>query len=219
MQPHLSRHEYLDGWARLHGVDPRASRLVHGWLSLSYAAARPLAAARVPPDGLTLLGLVVACAVVPLAALGGRWPLLAAAVAVVSGLADNLDGAVAVLTGRTSRWGAVLDALADRVADAAYVVALVVLGAPVPLAALAGGLSFLHEYARARAAGAGLDDAGVITVAERPTRVIGATAFLLGAGLYPSHAEGWASAGAAFGALVGLVGLAQLLVVVRRRLR
>ncbi|WP_460460488.1 CDP-alcohol phosphatidyltransferase family protein [Angustibacter peucedani] len=181
--------------------------------------ARPFVAARVAPDVLTVLGLLVACAVVPLAALGGRWPLLAALVVVVSGLADNLDGAVAVITGRTTRWGAVLDALCDRVADGAAVVALAVLGAPPWLAALAAGTALAHEYLRARATAAGLDDAGVITVAERPTRIIGATAFLLGAGLYAGSASSWATAGAAFLAAVGAVGLAQLLVVVRRRLR
>ena len=62
MAPRLTREEYLDGWARLHGTDPRASPLVHGWLSLCYLAARPLAAVRAAPDVLTVLGLLVAAA-------------------------------------------------------------------------------------------------------------------------------------------------------------
>ncbi|KQX64413.1 CDP-alcohol phosphatidyltransferase family protein [Angustibacter sp. Root456] len=209
--------EYLAGWERLHGTDPRASRLVHGWLRASYLLARPLAGRGVSPNAVTAVGVVVAAAVVPLALAGGRWPLLAAPVVVVSGVVDNLDGAVAVLTGRTSRWGALADALADRVSDAVYVVALWLLGAPGWLAVVAGALAMLHEYARARAGGLGLPDAAVITVAERPTRVVGATMFLLAAGVYPGSVA-WPTAGAVFGAVVGATGLLQLLPTLRRRL-
>lgn len=210
--------EYLAGWQQLHGTDPTASRLVHGWLHGSYVLARPLARWRVAPTAVTVAGLLVSAAVVPLALAGGRWPLLAAPVVVASGVLDNLDGAVAVLTGRTSRWGALADALADRLSDAAYVVALWALGAPAWLAVVAAGLGALHEYARARAGGLGLPDAAVITVAERPTRVVGATMFLLAAGLYPAAAATWATVGAALGVVVGLVGLLQLLPTLRRRL-
>ncbi len=217
-EPPLGLDAYLSDWQRLHGTDPRSSRMVLGWLRISHAVALPLARRGVPPNAITLAGVVVAAAVVPLALAGGHWPLLAAPVVVVSGLVDSLDGAVAVLSRRASRWGALADALADRVSDAAYCVALWLLGAPAWLAVLAGGLGYLHEYARARAAGLGLTEAGTITVAERPTRIVGATMFLLAAGLYPASAEVWATAGAAFGAVVGVVGLAQLLPVLRRRL-
>ena len=44
--------------------------------------------------------------------------MLAALLVGASGLLDNLDGAVAVLSGRTSRWGFVLDSGCDRLADA-----------------------------------------------------------------------------------------------------
>ena len=220
------RDVYFDRWAGLHGgVDPRASVMVRGWLTMTYALARPLAAQRVSPDWLTLAGLLVSLAVVPLAWAGGRWPLVAVGVVVASGLLDNLDGAVAVLTDRTSRWGAVLDSVADRVSDTAYVVALLALGGfgdARPVVALAGVavvLVLLQEYARARAAAGGMDDVGVVTVGERPTRVVVAAMFCLGAGLYPSAAAAWGAAGLAFAAVVGVVSLTQLLVVVRRRLR
>jgi CDP-diacylglycerol--glycerol-3-phosphate 3-phosphatidyltransferase len=221
----LDRAGYLQRWSALHGgVDPAASPLVRGWLGLTYVLARPLAARRVPPDLITLVGLLLSVSVVPLAAMGGRWPLAAVLVVVVSGLVDNLDGAVAVMTDRATRWGSVLDSLADRCSDAAYVVALLALGgfgdpgAVMVCAAAAAGLVLLQEYARARATAAGMSDVGVVTVSERPTRVIGAAMFCLGAGLYPAHAEYWGAAGLVFGVLVGLVGLTQLLVVVRRRL-
>ena len=164
------------------------------------------------------MGVLVAAAVVPLALAGGRWPLLAAPVVVVSGVVDNLDGAVAVLTGRTSRWGALADALADRVSDAVYVVALW-------LSARRGGSPCSPAAWRCCTStpgpgpvGSGCRDAAVITVAERPTRIVGATMFLLAAGIYPGSAATWATAGAAFGVAVGVVGLLQLLPTLRRRL-
>jgi CDP-diacylglycerol--glycerol-3-phosphate 3-phosphatidyltransferase len=63
-----------------------------------------------------------------------------------------------------------------------------------------------------------MDDVGAVTVSERPTRVVIAAMFCLGAGLYPGVAATWATLGAAAALAVGTVGLVQLLVVVRRRL-
>ena len=215
----LNRDEYLDGWAQLHGTDPRASTLVRAWLNLTYQLARPLAGASVPADLLTYAGLLAACSVPAIASAGGHWPVLAAVVAVLAGVLDNLDGAVAVLTGRTTRWGAVLDAVADRLADGAACLALWVVGGSAGLAMAAAVLGFLHEYLRSRATTLGLPDAGTITVSERPTRVIVAAMFLLGAGIYPASAASWGTAGAACAAVLGLLGLAQLVVAVRRALR
>jgi CDP-diacylglycerol--glycerol-3-phosphate 3-phosphatidyltransferase len=215
----LTRDEYFDRWSDLHGgYDPRGSRLTHGWLSLAYAAARPLVALRVPPDLVTLVGALVSAAAVGLAWLGGRWVLAAAVVVALSGLVDNLDGAVAVVTRRTTRWGYVLDSVVDRVSDALYLVALWVVGAPGWLCVAGGVLMGLQEYARARAVGAGMREIGVVTVWERPTRVIATAMFLLGAGIYVGASEGWVTAGAAAWVGLGVVGLTQLLVTVRRRL-
>jgi phosphatidylglycerophosphate synthase len=214
----LSRDAYLDGWADLHGgYDPRGNVLVRSWLTLTYAVARPLAARRVPPDLVTTLGVLVSAAAVGVAAAGGRWLLLSAVVIVASGLLDGVDGAVAVLTGRVTRWGFVLDSVADRLSDLGYLLALWLAGAPGPLCAAGGALMLLQEYLRARAGAAGMSEIGVVTVSERPTRVIVTAAFLLGAGLLRDDV--WASLGAAAWVGLGVVGLGQLLPVVRRRLR
>ena len=216
---------YFERWGALHGgVDPRTSALVRIWLTLTYVIAVPFARRRVPPDVLTLSGLLFSLLVVPLAWVGGRWPLLAVLVVVVSGLVDNLDGAVAVLTERTTQWGSVIDSVADRCSDIAYVVALLALGGfgdrgvVVACAGAAAALVLLQEYVRARATASGMSDVGIVTVSERPTRVIGAAMFCLGAGLYPSAAGTWGAAGLAFGVAAGVVGLTQLMVVVHRRL-
>ena len=215
----LSRASYLDRWQTLHGgYDPRSSRLVGPWLTVVYSLARPFARIGVPPDAVTLLGLAVSGAVVWLCALGDRWVLLAAFVVGASGVLDSLDGAVAVLTGRATRWGALLDSVVDRVSDVLYLLALWVVGAPAWVCLAAGVVVLTQEYARARATAVGMDDVGVVTVGERPTRVIVVAMFLLGAGLYVESAPTWATLGASASLVVGLVAFVQLLVVVRRRL-
>jgi CDP-diacylglycerol--glycerol-3-phosphate 3-phosphatidyltransferase len=144
--------------------------------------------------------------------------LAAAAVVVLSALLDGVDGTVAILTGRVTRWGHVLDSACDRVADACFLAALWLAGAPGPLCAAAGTVVFLHEYLRARAAAAGMPEVGVVTVGERPTRVIVTAMFLLAAGVLPGSAVVWTTAGAAATLVLGVVGLAQLGRVVRVKL-
>ena len=218
-RPGLTRDDYFRRWSALHGgYDPRSSRWATGWLAIVHAAARPFAVLRVPPDVITLLGLIVAGAAVWAASGGARWCLLAAAVVVASALVDGLDGAVAVMTDRTTRWGFVLDSVVDRVSDSLFRVALWVVGAPAWACVAAGALMMLQEYARARAGGAGMSEVGVVTVWERPTRVVVTAMFLLGAGLYVGASGQWATWGSWAWLGLGVVGLAQLLVVVRRRL-
>ena len=213
------RAAYLDRWQELHaGYDPRTSPLVHGWLTVVHAVAKPFARLGVPPDVVTLLGLVVSGGVVWLASLGGRWVLLAAVVAGLSGLVDSLDGAVAVMTDRATRFGAVLDSVVDRGSDVLYLLALWVVGAPTWACVLAGVLVMTQEYVRARATAVGMDDIGVLTVGERPTRVIVVAMFLLAAGIYPSSASLWAALGAYVSVGIAAISLAQLLIIVRRRL-
>ena len=130
----MSREEYFRRWSLLHeGIDPGGVRFVRGWLSIAYAVARPLAAARIPPTVVTLAGLLTAVATVPIAGLGARWPLLGLVLVVASGLLDNLDGAVAVLTDRVTARGALADTICDRLADAAY-------GGGLPLVGLSAAI-------------------------------------------------------------------------------
>jgi hypothetical protein len=83
----------------------------------------------------------------------------------------------------------------------------------------AGAAMGLAEYVRARAGVAGMAEIGVVTVFERPTRVIVTATFLLGAAVYSTHAVGWVSAGAWAWLGLAVIGLVQLVLVVRRRLR
>lgn len=216
-QPPPDREGYFDGWAALHGgYDPRSNRLVRGWLAITYAVARPLAAARVPPDVVTSCGVIASAGVLVVAGLGGGWLLLAAGLAVLAGLLDNLDGAVAVLRDRVSAYGTILDSTCDRVSDLFLVAALWAAGAPALACVLGGALMLVQEHIRASAAAAGMREVGVVTVWERPTRVIVTSTFLAAAGLLD---DPWPALGAWAWVGLGVVGVVQLSVVVRRLLR
>lgn len=215
----MDRATYLHRWSDLHGGADPTGRLVGGWLAMVHALASPLARLRVPPDAVTLLGLAVACTAPSLAGRGTAGVLAAAAVIALSGIVDSLDGAVAVMTGRVTRWGAVLDAACDRAGDAAFVAALWVLGAPAPVCVAAVALCWLQEYVRARAGAAGMAEVGVLTVDERPSRVVVVVMVLLATVARPDDVPGWPTWGAWVLLGLGAVGLVQLLVVVRRRLR
>jgi CDP-diacylglycerol--glycerol-3-phosphate 3-phosphatidyltransferase len=219
----MDREEYFRRWADLHGgYDPAASALSCWWLTMAYAAARRCRA--VPPVAVTATalgaGLVVPVLVLP----GTAWWLAAAAVTtVLSGFLDSLDGAVAVVTGRDTRLGFVLDSVADRLADSAYVVALWLLGAPGWLCVAAGAVAALQEYVRARAGAVGMRGIGVVTVFERPVRVILAAALLIAAAVLPGAVSPAAdtvvvTAGAGIWLLLAMFGTGQVLVAVRRRL-
>jgi CDP-diacylglycerol--glycerol-3-phosphate 3-phosphatidyltransferase len=208
------------GWSRLHGEDVSGNRLVVAWLRLVHALARRTE--RIHPDVLSVAGVVTAGGAVGAAAAGGRWPLLALVLVVAAGVLDGLDGAVALRTGRARPLGAVVDAVADRLADLCLVLVLLVLGAPAWWCAGLGAALLLHEYARARAQGAGMTSAGAITVAERPTRVIVVAIACAGAGIAPGGTPGtgwdWATVSAVVWAGCALVGLGQLATGIRREL-
>jgi CDP-diacylglycerol--glycerol-3-phosphate 3-phosphatidyltransferase len=215
----LTRDEYLVAWSRWHGgTDPADSRLVHGWLTLAYTLAVPLA--RLSPLVATALGLVVAGAAIGPAAAGGAWLIAAGVLIGLSGLLDSLDGALAIAGGRASRRGFVLDSAVDRLTEAAYAVACWVAGAPGWLAAAFGALCWLPDYLRARAGQAGVRETGAISVWERPTRVAMAGFTLGGAGVVAAVVDPAVvvTAGAAVGCLLGVVGTAQLGVQLRRAL-
>jgi CDP-diacylglycerol--glycerol-3-phosphate 3-phosphatidyltransferase len=91
-------------------------------------------------------------------------------------LADSIDGTMARLSGRSSPWGAFLDSVLDRVADAAIFSGLALWlaaqgelwGVGFTLAALA--LGQIVSYTRARAEGLGAQAA--VGLAERAERLI-----------------------------------------------
>ena len=215
-----SRDAYFDRWQVLHGgYDPRTGSVwLKGWLSMVYAIARPLARRGVQPDVITVSSVWFAGLVLVLSEVGGRWWIAAGWTLVLSGLFDTLDGCVAVLEDRTTRWGYVLDSAVDRVNDAVYLVCLVVVGCPLELAAALGFGFFFLEYLRARAGNAGGDEVGRVTVAERPTRVIVLSASIHFSGVFLSLSDVLPVVGPAVLLALTVLSIGQLAVTVRRQL-
>jgi CDP-diacylglycerol--glycerol-3-phosphate 3-phosphatidyltransferase len=211
---------YLDRWSRAHGdYDVRSSRPTMAWLRLVHRLAAPLARRRVAPAWVTVTGGVGAIAVSGVAGLGGRWPLLAAALVVIVALLDGIDGAVAEITDSASAWGRVLDQLVDRIGDLSMVAGLWLLGAPGPLCAAAAVLTIFDESIRGSAAAEGMSEVGLVTIAERPTRLLIGGLSFAAAGIVPSVAGMITFVGASLWAVLALVATVQLVVNVRRRLR
>jgi CDP-diacylglycerol--glycerol-3-phosphate 3-phosphatidyltransferase len=220
----LNWDEYAVNWARLHGgFDPRrAAPTVQGWLRFAYQTGYLLGRLRVSPTAVTVVGMLL-CLAVPVAVVRGpTGPFIGAGFVLLAALADSVDGAVAVITGRTTRLGYVYDSLADRIGEAGWLIAFWLLGAPGPLVVLVGALSWLHEYLRARSVSAGMREIGAVTVGERPSRVALALVGLLAAGaagLIDLHlAAGTITVITAIWVLLAGYGLLQLLGAVRRSL-
>lgn len=216
--------EYAKAWSALHGgFDPTAaSPVVRGWIRLAYRAGVLLGRAGLSPTAVTLAGLLL-CLAVPFAAVSGPPGfLLAALLVLAASFADAFDGAVAVVTGRASRAGFVVDSVADRLGEAAWLAAFWVGGAPGWLVVAGGAVSWLHEYIRARATAAGMADIGAVTVGERPTRVSVAICGLLFGGvaglLYDGGDTVVVTIAAAVWLGLGVVGIVQLTASVRRAL-
>lgn len=213
---------YAKRWSELHGgYDPRrASPVVRGWLRFAYEISSRLARTSIGPGAVTTAGLALSAAV-PLAAWAGKtWLLVSAVLVVLTAIADTVDGALAVVAGRATRLGQVYDSVADRLAEAAWLLGLFFAGAPAWLAALAGGIAWLHEYVRARATVAGMSELGAVTVAERPTRVIVAAVGLAAASAASAaNAINAATIATAVWVTLGAIGLIQLHTAVRRALK
>lgn len=181
-------------------------------------AARALLRAGVSPDLVTLIGTVGVCAAALALYPRGEffWGTLAVTLFVFS---DTVDGTMARLSGRSSRWGAFLDSTLDRVADGAVFAGLVLWfagdGADLLMAALALYClvtGSVVPYAKARAEALGMSaDVGIAERADRLLIVLLATG-LAGLGVpYVQAAALWVLAVAA------TVTVAQRMLVVRRQ--
>ena len=85
-------------------------------------------------------------------------------------ICDGVDGSLAIITGKSSSWGALLDSVVDRLTEVFWALALYTLGVDSKILITVLILASTQEYLRARAGGVGLTQVGVVTVAERPVR-------------------------------------------------
>jgi CDP-diacylglycerol---glycerol-3-phosphate 3-phosphatidyltransferase len=145
------------------------------------APARFLGRLGFTPNSLTVLGSVLTASVGILVAQG--WFVAAGVCLWLFSVTDTLDGALARATNSVSEFGAFLDSVCDRYAEAAVFFGLVwwyqasgdSLGVVLAYLAIIGSL--MVSYARARAEGIGLQAADVGWF-QRPERIV-----LLGLGL------------------------------------
>ncbi|MET0741616.1 MAG: phosphatidylinositol phosphate synthase [Candidatus Nanopelagicales bacterium] len=181
--------------------------------------ARGLLRAGISPDVITVIGTIGV--VTGSLAFYPRGELFVGTVVIaVFVFSDTLDGTMARLAGRASRWGAFLDSTLDRIGDGAVFGGLVLwfagdgdepLLAWLALAGLVFG--FVVSYARARAEGLGLrGDVGIFERSERLVTVLVATG-LSGLGVpYILEIALWAVA------LLSVVTMVQRMVYVRRQI-
>ena len=160
----MKKDEFFSIWGRLHG-DAEISGIIKGWLNISYLIVKPLAKVRITPNVLTILGLLFG--VLLYANAETFW---APALLVLSLICDGIDGSLAIVTNKSTKWGAILDATVDRLTEIFWVLALYKVGADLNLLIIILLAASVQEYMRARAAGLGVSEVGIVTFAERPVR-------------------------------------------------
>lgn len=160
----MDKGQFFAEWSKIHG-NARVSGIVKAWLTISFWLARPLALLRVSPNFLSVASILVGAAFVW--KIESNWSAL---LLVLSLALDGIDGTLAITTGKTSRFGALLDSVADRLVESLWAYGLYLLGAPWQIVTVAWLASYLQEYLRARAGGLGIQEVVVVTFAERPVR-------------------------------------------------
>ena len=140
------------------------------------------------PNALTVIGSALTGGVGLLVAQG--WFVAAGLCLFVFAATDTLDGALARATNRVSVFGAFLDSVCDRYAEAAVFFGILWyyqwIGQPLGVALAYGAIigSLMVSYARARAEGVGLQAAEVGWF-QRPERIVTLGVGLLLTPLYP----------------------------------
>lgn len=208
--------EYLVAWAKLHGTQSPKG-LARLWLRIAFFLSTPLT--KFNPNLITAFGPVLMGVAIYFASSPSKNYFLASIIVLIVGLVDSFDGIVAVRTSKTSSWGAFLDGIVDRLIDVGIGILLIVLGAPIELAVLAMSIALIHEYMRAKASGIGYREVGVITPAEKPTRIALGVMFLFAAGLLPEKVIQLANIAALVWIFLGLTSFAMLLRVYRKQLK
>ena len=160
----MTKDEFFLAWSKLHG-DAKVSGIVKGWLSISFPVSKALAKIRVTPNALTILGLVFGILLYM-----NSSAIWAPLILVISLICDGVDGSLAIITRQSSKWGALLDSVVDRLTEVFWVLAIYSVGVDSKILITVLILASTQEYLRARAGGVGLKQVGVITVAERPVR-------------------------------------------------
>ncbi|ASJ11309.1 hypothetical protein A3L12_03565 [Thermococcus sp. P6] len=142
------------------------------------AIVRPLAKAGLTPNQITVIGLLLSLLGAYLFYRGEQ--VTAALVLLLGSLVDALDGTLARLTGRTSRFGAFLDSTLDRISDGAVLFGIALgnlVDWSVAFVTFMGSYLVSYERCRAELAGSGRMAVGIGERAERLLVIIIAALF------------------------------------------
>ena len=150
-------------WSAIHG-GTEIRGITKFWLKLSPILAKPFISLRISPNIVTTLSLFSA---LPLIFAPKMWIWV-----LVSLILDGLDGTIAILSKKITKFGAALDSIADRAVEFIWIVALYKNGVNLIVLGFFLGGAWLQEYLRARAGGLGIRNISVVTISERPVRAI-----------------------------------------------
>lgn len=149
------------------------------WDTYTRPVGRGLARTGLTPNSVTVMGVLIQVAAAVMILRGKL--LVAGLISILSALFDALDGAIAKATGKTSRFGALLDSTTDRLSDSLFFLPLAWLYGVSPdvpsrddhliaaLALVGLVLGFLVSYVKARAEGLGFECK--VGIAERLERL------------------------------------------------
>lgn len=188
---------------------------------------RVILSARFQPGALVGVGLL-ASLLVPLCVLVGGPVILAALPLIgIGALAEASYMLLAARSANLSRRVMVFEPLAARMAEAAWLLALWLLGAPGWAVTVTGALCWMYVLTRARARQVGLNDLGMVTLGERSVReVVVALGFgaagviaVAGGGQYEDWIGGAVTVAVTAWMLLAALGLLQLVIVVSTALR
>ena len=160
----MNQSEFFAKWSKLHG-DATISGIVKGWLRISFILVRPIAKLKITPNMLSTFGLFFG--VLLFFNAENNWAIL---LLITSLICDGVDGSLAIVTNKESKWGAAVDSIFDRLTEVFWALTFIAIGANQNVVLAAVLLAAVQEYLRARAAGLGLAEVGVVTIAERPVR-------------------------------------------------
>jgi CDP-diacylglycerol--glycerol-3-phosphate 3-phosphatidyltransferase len=158
------------------------SNLIEDWArGIARQVGRFVAKSRLSPNALTIIGFLLNFPAAYILAQGQSWSWWVGGVLVLfAGAFDMLDGAVAKVTGKTTKFGAFLDSTLDRGSEVVVFLGLLLYfrsgpatdqyyGSILVYIAIAGSL--LVSYVKARAEGLGMECKGV-GLLPRPERVL-----------------------------------------------
>lgn len=150
------------------------TRLKQKIQSMLVAEARAAHKLGLTPNGITIIGLILAflsAAVYAMWQYNQFFLLLATFLLLLSGFCDALDGVVARIYEQATVFGGFFDSLLDRYADAAVYMGIILGGLCSPsywgMLAIIGSLLVSYSRARAEAAGIKMESIGLAERAER----------------------------------------------------